>query len=192
MSATLPTPPTIEPARFQAGNTFTWTKDLSDFPAPDWVLTYQLRGAQTISITATQSGSTTAHLVEVSAATTANWTAGTYSVAGYVSALSSRFQIYSGSLVIEPDIATAASDYDGRTMAAKVVAALESVALNRASREEISYVNGLGISVQKMSHQEIIAALSYWRGRLSDEQAAEAAAQGRATGRRILTRFVGE
>jgi len=43
-----------------------------------------------------------------------------------------------------------------------------------------------------MSHGEIIAALGYWRGRLADEQAADATAQGRATGRRILTRFVGE
>ena len=190
MSATLPTPPTIEPARFQAGNTFTWTKSLADFPASEWTLTYELRGAQSISVTATADGND--YLVSVAAATTASWTVGTYSMAGYVAALSSRFQIYAGSLVIESNIATAAADYDARTVAARVVAALEAVALNRASREEISYVNGLGISVQKMSHGEIIAALGYWRGRLADEQAADATAQGRATGRRILTRFVGE
>lgn len=190
MSATLPTPPTIEPARFTAGDTFTWTKSLPDFPATDWTLTYELRGAQSISTTATADGDD--YLVSVAAVTTAAWTAGTYSLAGYVAALSSRFQIYAGSLVVEANIATAASDYDGRTNAARIVAALEAVALNRASREEISYVNGLGISVQKMSHAELIAALGYWRGRLADEQAATATAQGRATGRRILTRFVGE
>ena len=109
-----------------------------------------------------------------------------------MSALSSRFQIYGGALTITANLATAAGNFDNRTNAEKIVSALESVALSRASREEISYVNGLGISVQKMSHQEIIAALNYWKGVVANEKANVAISQGRGTGRRILTRFVGE
>ena len=153
MSASLPTPPTVEPLTFQAGDTFTFTKSLPDYPATDWTLTYNLRGQQSIDITATQSGTSNDFLISVASSTTAAWATGLYSIAGYVSALSSRFQIYGGALTITANLATAAGNFDNRTNAEKIVSALESVALSRASREEISYVNGLGISVQKMSHQ---------------------------------------
>lgn len=188
----MPTPPTVEPLTFQAGDTFTFTKSLPDYPATDWTLTYNLRGQQSIDITATQSGTSNDFLISVASSTTAAWATGLYSVAGYVSALSSRFQIYGGALTITANLATAAGNFDNRTNAEKIVSALESVALSRASREEISYVNGLGISVQKMSHQEIIAALNYWKGVVANEKANVAISQGRGTGRRILTRFVGE
>ena len=67
---------TVEPKRITAGDSVTWTRSLSDYPASSgWVLSYALiNAAGKISITATASGAD--HLISVSATTSVGWAAG--------------------------------------------------------------------------------------------------------------------
>ena len=70
--------PTAVPATLRVGDTATWRRTLSDYPANDgWTLAYVLvkTGVQ-IAISASADGAS--HLVEVATATTGAWTAGTY------------------------------------------------------------------------------------------------------------------
>ena len=65
--------PTSEPESLVAGDTVTWQKTLSDYPASDgWVLSYRLiNAAGNIDITSSASGDD--HLVSVAATATAGW-----------------------------------------------------------------------------------------------------------------------
>ena len=73
------TTPTTEPSALIAGDTAKWLKTLADYlPADGWVLSYTLiNSAAKITFAATTSGSD--FLVNVAAATTAAWAAGSYS-----------------------------------------------------------------------------------------------------------------
>lgn len=82
MSLTIPN---SEPRAINAGETALWQRpDLAaDFPAATWTLNYHLVGPTRINITAGTNASV--HEVNVNAATTANWNAGTYAVYARVS-----------------------------------------------------------------------------------------------------------
>ena len=71
---------TTEPTQIRAGDSITWLKTLNDYPATDsWVLHYRLiNSAGKFDVTATASGSD--HLVSISAATSATYTAGKYTL----------------------------------------------------------------------------------------------------------------
>lgn len=118
--------PTAVPASLRAGDTATWLRSLPDYPASDgWVLSYVLvkTGTQ-IAITATASGAD--HLVEVAAATTSGWAAGTYSWQERATLAGKVYTTATGTLAIVASFAAAVGGLDARTHAEKTLAALES------------------------------------------------------------------
>ena len=118
--------PTSEPATLRAGDTATWTKSLSDYSAADgWTLSYVLTKTGT-RLTFSASASGADHLVSVSAATTAGWTAGSYSWASRVSKAGEVYSISSGTIEILADIATISAGTDVRSHAKKTLDALEA------------------------------------------------------------------
>jgi hypothetical protein len=120
------TVPTAVPASLRAGDTATWLRSLADYPASDgWVLSYVLvkTGTQ-IAITSTASGAD--HLVEVAAATTAGWAAGTYSWQERATLAGKVYTTNTGTLAIVASFAAAVGGLDARTHAEKTLAALEA------------------------------------------------------------------
>jgi hypothetical protein len=118
--------PTTEPSYLTAGDTWTWSRSLSDYPATaGWVLSYALttRSAR-IAITASASGAD--HLVTVTAATTAGYAAGDYTWQAYVTLSTQRYMVGNGSLTVRPNLAAASTGYDTRSSAAKILDAIES------------------------------------------------------------------
>lgn len=102
---------TIEPQTFMAGDTLKWKKTLSDYPANDgWVLSYALRGAAQINITATADGAD--HLVSVAAASTTAYTAGHYRWTASVSKSGERYTVGTGYVTISENLATATTYTD--------------------------------------------------------------------------------
>jgi hypothetical protein len=115
MSSTVPT---IEPTAARAGDTWAWTRDLSDYPAGTWTLTYSLfSSAAVYSITATADG--TQHSVSVPGATTKTYIAGRYDWVAHVSDGTDRYQVGSGVIQILPNIAAVA---EAATLVTGVVA----------------------------------------------------------------------
>ena len=105
-------------AQIRCGDTLDFTTTLVDYPASaGWVLTYRLvprLSGTPISISGTASGDD--HRSSATATTTAAWTAGEYSWAGYVDKAGEHYVVDSGTVTLLPNMATVAS-YDSRSPA---------------------------------------------------------------------------
>lgn len=108
--------PTKEPEKFNAGSTVKFTKNIPDYlPADGWTLSYSLvKDGKQISWSGANNGDGT-HLVNISAASTANYTAGIYNWQSYVTKAGERYDIGAGVIEIKPNFAAQASGYDGRS-----------------------------------------------------------------------------
>jgi len=159
---------TTEPTRITAGDTVTWLKSLPDYSAANsWVLSYTLiNSAAKITITTTASGAD--HLASVAAATTAGWAAGTYSWQAVVTKAAERYTVGTGSIVVAPNLAAAAT-LDTRTSAKK---ALEAVNLLLESYGSKAYMQGYEIAGRKMQFSSPGDFLAY-RSKLMAEVARE-------------------
>ena len=118
--------PTAVPATLRAGDTVTWRRSLSYFPASDgWTLSYVLvKSGSQITINASADGAD--HVVEVPLATTAAWSPGTYTWQERVSRSGKTYTTATGSTTILPSFAAAVSGIDARTHAQKTLDALEA------------------------------------------------------------------
>lgn len=133
------TVPTTEPAALRSGDTWQWNRDLGDYPADVWTLTYYFRNAASnFDIIATADG--TAYAVSVAMSTTAGYTAGWYDWTAFVSNGTERYQVGSGRLEVQPNLA-AAAPYDGRGFARKMVDAIEAALLNRATSDQLDLIS---------------------------------------------------
>lgn len=181
--------PTTEPTVFTAGDTVKWKRTLDHYPASGgWVLTYALRGAGKIDLTATASGSE--HLITISAATSAAYTAGFYTWQAYAtkSAISERHPVDSGQIEIKPNLAAVtASSYEWRTEAKiiydQLVAAYKSYTQSRGGVQQYT------IGQRQMTFRspaDFIREIEYWRAQVKAEEAAAGITQ---QGRNVFVRF---
>lgn len=180
------TTPTTEPTQATAGDTVSWLIALPDYPASaGWALSYALLvPSGVVAISSVASGDD--HLVEVTAATTAAWPAGSFSWQGYVThATLGRKTVRSGLLTILPNFATAT---DGSTMARKLLTAIEAVLQGSADLSQKTIeINGKRID--RHSITELFTVRSRLQQEVQQEEAAARIAAGLGSGNRILVRF---
>lgn len=183
-----PSVPTSEPYEITAGDFWTWQISESDYPATSYTLTYALVSSDAlISLTAAASG--TDHLIEVAAATTAAYTAGTYHWQAYMTdGDGKRYKIREGTLDVLTDFATQSTGYDNRTHAQKTLDALEAVILGKAASDQLSY-SIAGRSLSRMSPDELITWRDHYRAEVAKEKRAERRKRGSATGKQIKVQF---
>jgi len=161
--------PTKEPTEITAGDTWTWSRSLSDYLASDsWTLSYALVNVDNlITITATADGDD--HLVEVAAATTAGYAPGSYNWQAYVIKSGERYQVDSGVLEVKPNFAEQTAGYDGRSHVKKVLDALDALIEGKATSDQLAY-SIAGRSISKMSPEELIKWRDLYAGRYQREQ----------------------
>lgn len=158
--------PSIEPDSVVAGDLWTWTRSLSDYPATTWTLTYSLiKADRQITLTATASGAD--FLISIAAATTADYSDGTYVWQAYVTSGLERYTVGSGQITVKPNLATLTQGYDGRTFAEKRVSQLEMALQARDPAIAEYTINGR--NVQYHTIEDIRADLNYWRGIVNSE-----------------------
>lgn len=120
--------PTTEPSVLRAGDTWKWTKSLSDFPASAWTLKYRFKNAAGgFEITAATSGND--YAITVAAATTAAYTAGLYNWLAWVEGgVSEKYTVGEGAATVQADLrtGTATAALDARSHARKTLAAIEA------------------------------------------------------------------
>lgn len=172
------TPLDREPTSFTAGDTLSWTRSLSDYPASaGWVLAYRfINAAGKFDITAGSSGDT--HVVSVLAADSAVYAAGTYSWQAFVTKAAQRFTVGSGSCVVEPNLAALSSGYDDRSPARKALDALNAGLATFGANAHVQEYAIEGRVMKYRSFADFIAA----RDRLAQEVAREDALQRSAAG----------
>ncbi len=180
---------TIEPAELTVGDTWSWRRDtwVNDYPAnAGWVLTYRLIGKNgAITITATADGAS--FLINVAAATTAAYVAGTYAWAASVTKASEKYTLDNGTIVLKPNL-TAIGTTDLRGFAEKALESIEAVLSNRATVDQQSFE----IAGRKLSRTPITDLLKLrdtFRREVKNLKDAEAIAKGLGTKRTILARF---
>lgn len=179
---------TIEPTRVTAGDTVTWLKSLSDYPATSgWVLSYTLING-TAKITSTTTASGADHLVSIAAATTAVWAAGTYTWQAVVTKAAERYTVGQGAMVVAPDLAAAAT-YDTRTSARK---ALDAVNVLMETYGAKAYMQGYEINGRKQQFHtpgDFLAFRSRLMAEVAREDNAARIAAGLAPRNQIAVRF---
>ena len=160
---------------------------LSDYKASaGWVLTYALINS-TSKITITGTASVDDHLISVAAATTAGYTAGTYSWQAYVTKGAERHMVGSGNIKVLPNLA-AASTLDNRTDSKKILDAITAVILNRASLDQQEYMIQ-GRKLVRTPMVDLIKLRDKYAAIVKSEDNAQKIAQGLPTGNRIYVRF---
>lgn len=182
--------PTNEPQEVIAGDTVKWNRtDLTDYPANDgWVLTYKfLNAAGKIEITASASGAD--HAVNVAAATSANWAAGTYNWQAYVTkaASSERYKVDEGTLIVHANFA-ALNTYDSRSHNKKVLDAINAVIENRATLDQESY-SIMGRALKRTPMEDLLKLKDKYQALYNAEQNAENVRNGAAGKNRIAVKF---
>jgi hypothetical protein len=176
--------PTIEPNIITAGDTIQWSRSFPDYPsASGWVLKYALRGPSVIDITADAS-----QQVIVLASTSSAWVAGVYSVQGYVVKGAEQHTIYSGTMIIRPNLINVSGIYDGRSHARRVLDAIEAVIEKRASKgDQQTTIDG--IMLNKMTAEQLMMMRARYQRECAAEQRVTDRLDGKKSGRRVLMRF---
>lgn len=185
---------TTEPVEIIAGDYIAWKRtDLgTDYPPANYSLSYIARSegtpARKISITASADGAD--YLVELSSATTLEYTAANYHWTAYITrnSDSARITIDTGIWTVRPDKATSADD--PRTFARKMIALIETALLNRASNEQLdvlAYDLGIDASATR-DPAKLLEHRTYWQRELVKENRKIAARKG-AGGSKIGVRF---
>ena len=170
------------PAKIRAGDTLKFTDTVTDYPAVDgWTLHYIFSNA---SHTATFSVSGTEYAFVVAAADTAKWNAGSYQWAAYVDGVSSqRFTVGSGRVELLPNIVNGPTDQ--RAHVEKVIAAIEAVLENKASKD-IESVTINGQWVKRMSPEHLLAWRATYKAELRTLIRAEQIANGKSVSGTVL------
>ena len=143
------------PKALVAGNSLSWKKSLSEFPATEWTLTYALVNADAfIKITATADGND--HLVEIPPTTSDDYTPGDYEYQAYVenSDSSERYKVEQGQFRVLTDFESQTTGHDARSWVKKTLDYVEDLIQGKAQKDRASY-SVAGRSLSAYSWDEI-------------------------------------
>jgi len=182
------TVPTSEPVSVRAGDTWTWTRSLPDYPATDWTLTYTLWTADgVVSIVASADGAT--HAVDVPPATTAAYAAGRYTFFFIVRDCTEIYTVGTGVMQVLPAVGAA---QDTRTHARTMLDAINAMIEGRASDGDLDVVRtSIGGRDTEWDLETLLKMRQQYAASVAAEDAAQRVARGEGSGRMVQVRFVG-
>ena len=175
------------PSTLQAGLTWEWDASFSDYPASTYTLVYTLINSSG-KITITASADDDDYAVSIAKATTAGYAAGVYSYQAVVTDGTDSFLAESGSITITPDFA-AATTYDDRSHAKKVLDAIEATLEGKASQDQQMIMIG-GRQITTFSPDQLLSFRDAYRAEYKAEQVAAGIAAGNGNSRKIKVKFV--
>jgi hypothetical protein len=154
----------------------------------DWTLTYQLRGATQLGLTAAVDGD--GWLTSLSTTDSATLSPGTYVWGAYLSKTGERVTIGGGTLLVKQDLPSLATAIDARTVAQKALDDCEAALASFTSSggKVKSYTIG-NRQTEFHALADLMQLLNYWRLRVANEKAAVSIANGNGNPRHLLVRF---
>ncbi len=185
--------PTIEPDSILAGETTSWRKSLSEFPASEgWTLKYSFRGAQQEDKDAT-TYAVNDYQLDLTAVETAALNTGatilTYWWQSYVEdGAGVRYFVDSGKFTVQPDLTDISAAYDGRTHCRIVLDAIESLLEGKASKDQLQLSIG-DRQLTRMRPSELLEWRDIYRGECAAETRKERVDKGLGSDRKILVQF---
>jgi hypothetical protein len=174
------------------GDTLNFTTSVVDYPPSDgWTLKFRLIPRSTgtpITITTAQdSADSSLHRAQVTAATTAAWTAGEYSWASWVEKAAEKYSVSNGSITLKPD-PRIVSTLDSRSTARVALDNVRAVINGKASSGVLSYRIGER-QLQNYSMAELLQLESKLVADVKREQACEDLAAGLPNRRKVHVRL---
>ena len=182
------------PAELFSGDSQTWRDDSArdsignQLNSADWVLTYDIRGAQILTLTGVSYGA--GWETTITAAQSAALAAGDYYWQAYVTKGLDRKTIGSGQIKIRASLsAVTAEGYDGRTQTKKDLDAVTAEISARVSGgATIEYTIG-NRSLKKEPMSALITMQSRLKSMVARERQADLIAQGVGNPRAMFVRF---
>lgn len=183
--------PTTEPLTLFVGDTWKWTKSLSDYPATDgWTLTYYFR----ILTSASQSASNffnfaasavgADYSVSVAAASTAGKDPGRYKWDAFVTKGAEKYHVGTGETVLEPDPTV------GGDLRLEPCKTLDAINAQLAGRSDVEEYEVNGRSIKKTPVGELVKLRDKYSQLCATAKQAEKIRKGLDSGRKIFTTFV--
>ena len=160
-----PTPP--EPSQIRAGDTISFTKDITDYPVGDgWALKYRIVGTKTLLLTAD------AGVIKITATQSATLPAGWYEMVGWfertVDSVLERTTIFKSRIEVLQNLTTLTSE-DGRSYWQKILDSIHATMAGRATRQDEEMTLPGGKTVRLLSPRDLMA----WEVRASRKVRAE-------------------
>jgi len=182
--------PSVEPVSARAGDTWTWERTLSDFPASTWTLTYTFFSTLgKITIVADADGDD--YSVDVAPATTAAYTTGRYDWVAHVTDGTDQHQVLSGVMDVLPDL-SAVTTYDGRTHNRVMLDAINSILEGRATASQLDIVRVTHNSRSlERDLPQLIKLRQQYAAAVKAEDDAQRIARGEGSSRFVQVRFTG-
>lgn len=181
------------PARLTCGDSLTWfdcaTRDNlgNEISSPDWTLTYAIRGASSLTLTAVDDEGR--WKTAISAVQSAALTAGVYFWQAFATKGSERVTLGSGQITLEKNLATAADGFDGRSQAAQDLAAVQAAIRAMISGGAVAEYTIGNRQIRKMSLESLLVLESRLKAEVVRERRAEKIAAGLGDPNRLLVRF---
>lgn len=179
-----------EPNTLQAGDTITWSRSLTSYPATaGWVLKYRLlfTSGTPVDITATASGAD--HAVSLAATATAGYTPGAATLVPWVELGAERYTLDPIAVTVLANLAGATS-YDGRTQNQRILqaakAALETYMASGKLTVAEYELAGRRMRFRDLAH--ITETIATYERLVAADAARALAASGVAAGR-VITRM---
>lgn len=173
------------PDKIVAGTTFDCLLTLTAWPAPDWSATLILRGPIAVDLVSIAEGAQ--HRLGASAEVTREWPPGIWAWALRAVRGTEVVEIDGGAIRILPDIESLLPGHDGRSHAARVVAAIEAVLENRATLDQQKYtINNR--ELWRTPIPELLLLRDRYRAELRREDQSKRAGQS-LLGRQVKVRF---
>lgn len=179
--------PTCEPDQITAGDTASWKRSFQDFPVSEgWSLTYYCapKGGESAPKKVTTTNDGFYFIVNQS---TADWLPGDYYIQGFVTLNTERHQVYEGALNVRPNLA-GANPGDIRTQARRTLDNIEAVLEGNATKE-IEEWTVEGVQLRRRSVSDLLKLRDRFKIIVQKEEARQRVKNGKASRRRILTKF---
>lgn len=156
------------PQSVTAGDLWSWTDSLADYPATLWTLTYYFRGPTSLASTVGVASGVN-HVVTVLAATSSPLKPGVYdwqAQAVLTATPTTKQTVAVGRLTVLANLANAS--VDNRSFNVRVTEALQATIENRATTDQLS-MSIAGRSLSRMSWDELLKAYDRFKALAASE-----------------------
>jgi len=180
--------PDSEPDGFTQGETVKWYKSVSDFSAADgWALVYEFSGGDSVTpVTGVADGDR--WLITLSSAVTQAIRDGALFYQAFVSLAGERYKVADNRFNVEIDLAKT-DDFDGRTIAEKILNAIDAQLKGKATQDQKKYKIG-DMEIERFTPQDLITQRDYWRKQVVRDQHRQRIRDGKGTSRTVKARFI--
>lgn len=176
-----------EPKFFTAGDTVEWEESFSDYPASDgWALTYELRGASTLTVTGVADGDSWD--LTITAAQSAVLVPDIYAYQAFVTLAAERYTVSEGTFEVRRNLAKTVKGYEARTHARKTLELIEE-AIERYAIQPVETIAIGGRTIVRPSIGDLLKWRSHYKWLVQQEEREDKILRGQDPGGRILTRF---